>query len=231
MSGGEPKAETTKPVGSVGKTIANFTLKDTADKDWSLADAKDKKAIVLVFLGTECTISNAYLPRLAELHKTYADKGVAFVAINANNQDTVAKITGHAKEYKLPFPVLKDSANVVADKFGAQRTPEIFVLDAKGKVLYQGHVDDQFGIGYKRSGPTRNDLADALEETLAGREVSVAKTDVAGCPISRAIKPKETGTVTYGKQISRILQKNCQEIATALGQGRADAVRDLRGRG
>jgi len=215
LSGDAPKPEPPKPVGSVGKSIANFTLKDTADKDWSLADCKDKKAVVVIFVGTECTITNAYMPRLGELYKTYADKGVAFIAINANNQDTVAKIAGHAKEYKLPFPVLKDNANVVADKFGATRTPETFVLDAKGKIVYQGRVDDQFGIGFKRSGPTRNDLADAVETTLAGNEVAVPKTETAGCFIARVNKPKESGTVTFTKQVSRILQNNCQECHRA----------------
>jgi peroxiredoxin len=212
LVGGESKTETAKPASSVGKTIDNFSLKDAAtNEDWSLAGCKDQKAVVVVFLGTECTITNAYLPRLGELHKTYADKGVTFVGVNANNQDTVAKIAGHAKEHKLPFPVLKDTANVVADQFGARRTPEAFVLDAKGKVVYQGRIDDQFGVGYKRSAPTRNDLADALEALLKGDEIAVAKTDTAGCFIARATKPKETGTVTYSKEVSRVIQKNCQE--------------------
>ncbi len=211
LSGGESKPEKAKPAGSVGKTIANFTLKDFDGKPWSLADVANKKAVVVVFMGTECPINNAFMPRLAELHKSYADKDVVVVGINANNQDTATRVAGHAKENKLPFPVLKDTANVVADQFGAQRTPEAFVLDAKGKVVYQGRIDDQFGIGFRRAGPTRSDLADALEEFLAGRDVSVAKTDVAGCLIARATKPKETGTVTYTKQVSRILQKNCQE--------------------
>jgi hypothetical protein len=123
----------------------------------------------------------------------------------------VAKIAGHAQEHKLPFPVLKDPANVVADRFGAQRTPEAFVLGAKNKVVYQGRIDDQFGVGFKRSAPTHNDLAAALDAVLKGDEVSTAKTDPAGCIIARVSKPKETGAVTYCKEVSRIVQKNCQE--------------------
>ncbi len=192
------------------RKIDNFTLPDVDGKDWSLKAIKDKKAIVVVFIGLECPISNAYAPVLAELHKKYG-KDVQFVAINANALDTPAKIKGHAKEHHLEMPVLKDTANVVADKFGAKRTPEAFILSPDGDVLYQGRIDDQFGVGFKREGPTRRDLAEALDEVLAGKPVSKAKTDVAGCLIARAVKPKETGTITYTKHVARIMQKNCQE--------------------
>src|SRR5262249_50243585 len=191
------RADEKAPAQAAPRKVENFTLKDTDGKDWSLDALAKKKAVVVVFVGLECPISKAYLPVLNELHKKYADKDVQFLAINANALDTPAKITGHAKEFKIAFPVLKDTANVVADKFGAKRTPEAFVLSPAGAVLYQGRIDDQFGIGYKREGPTRRDLAEALDEVLAGKEVSKAKTDVAGCFIARALKPKETGTVTY----------------------------------
>ena len=195
---------------SAPRTIDNFTLQDVNGKEWSLNALKEKKAIVVVFIGIECPISNAYAPVLTELHKKYGND-VQFLAINSNALDTPAKIKGHAKEYNLDIPVLKDTANVVADKFAAKRTPEAFILSPKGEVLYQGRIDDQFGVRYKREGPTRRDLAEALDEVLAGKTVSKAKTDVAGCLISRAIKPKETGTITYTKHVSRIMQKNCQE--------------------
>ncbi len=108
--------------------------------------------------------------------------------------------------------MLKDVNNFVADQLGAKRTPEVFVLNPEGTILYQGRIDDQFGIGYSRAGkPSRRDLAQALDEVLAGKAVSVVKTDVAGCLIGRVTKPKTEGAVTYSKQVSRILQKNCQE--------------------
>jgi thiol-disulfide isomerase/thioredoxin/mono/diheme cytochrome c family protein len=195
------------------RQVGAFTLEDARDQTKvSLADLKDKKAIVVVFLGTECPVNNAFLPVLAELHKVYADKGVQFLGVNANQQDTAERVAEHARKNAVPFPVAKDPRNVVADKFGAKRTPEAFVLDPTGKVLYQGRIDDQFGIGYSRPGkPTRKDLACALDDVLAGKAVSVPTTPVAGCVIAREEAPKPEGAVTYNKQISRILQKNCQE--------------------
>src|SRR5262245_5688836 len=70
----DSKPATPKAQGSVGKTVKAFTLKDSSDKAWSLAAQKGKKAVVVLFLGTECPVNNLYMPRLAELHKTYSDK-------------------------------------------------------------------------------------------------------------------------------------------------------------
>jgi peroxiredoxin len=192
--------------------VADFTLTDVrTDKPVSLGDFKAKKAVVVVFIGTECPINNAYMPRLAELAKAYADKGVAFLAINSNCNDTPPQIAGHAKKYDLPFPVLRDPANVVADQFGAKRTPEAFLLDGSRHVVYQGRIDDQFGVGYKREAPTRRDLAEAIDEVLAGKPVSQRSTQAAGCFIARAVKAKADGSITFSKGVSRVLQKNCQE--------------------
>src|SRR5262245_10040850 len=104
------------------KAIADFNLKDIAGNVWSLSGVKDKKAVVAVFLGTQCPVNNAYLPRLTELAKQYEAKGVQFVAINANDHDSLQDIADHAKKHKLAFPVLRDESHVTTDKFGAQRT-------------------------------------------------------------------------------------------------------------
>ena len=200
------------PKSDPGRRVADFTLKDAAtDKPIPFGDFKTKKAVVVVFMGTECPINNAYMPVLAELAKTYANKGVQFLGVNSNSNDTPAQIAGHAQKNHLPFPVLRDPANVVADQFGAMRTPEAFVLDAEGRVLYQGRIDDQFGVAARRPAPTHRDLVDALDEVLAGKPVSVASTKVAGCYIARVIQPKSAGSITYARDVSRVLQKNCQE--------------------
>jgi peroxiredoxin/mono/diheme cytochrome c family protein len=204
---------TAEPAPTVGHKVAGFRLKDPRDQNTvALADLQKNKAIVVVFLGVECPLSNRYLPVLADLNKKYASKGIAFIGINANAQDGLERVAAHARQHALPFPIVKDAGNKVADQFGARRTPEAFVLDDSGKVLYRGRIDDQFGIGYARPGkPTRRDLALALEEVLAGKPVSVATTKAAGCLIGRVAKPKAEGAVSYAKQISRILQANCQE--------------------
>ncbi len=198
---------------AAGRKVDGFRLQDPRDQATvSLADFKDKKAVVLVFLGVECPVSNLYLPVLAELHKKYHGKGVAFLGINANSQDGLERVAAHARRHAIAFPVVKDAGNKLADQSGARRTPEAFVLDTGGSILYQGRIDDQFGIGYARPGkPTRRDLAAALDEVLAGKPVSLAATEATGCRISRVARPKADGKITYAHHVSRILQKNCQE--------------------
>src|SRR5262245_15528990 len=194
----------------VGYKVDDFTLEDTAGKTHKMKDYRDRKAIVVVFLGTQCPINNAFLPRLAELHRTYAGKGVQFLAINSNRNDTPQRVAEHAKENKVPFPVLKDRGNVVADNFRAERTPEAFVV-AGGKVVYRGRIDDQFGYRHRRDEPTTHELADALDDVLAGRPVRVAVTEAEGCLIARAVKTKNDGAVTFTKHVAPILLKNCQQ--------------------
>jgi peroxiredoxin len=199
------------PGESVGKAIADFTLRDTAGQEMALSAFKDKKTIVVVFLGTQCPINNYFMPRLNELHKEFADKGVQFLAINPNIQDTPQRIAEHAKKHKIAFPLLRDESNKTADNFGARRTPEAFVLDDKRVIRYQGRIDDQYGIDIQRPAPTRRDLAEAVNEVLAGKKVSVAATPVAGCLIGRVKKNRPEGDITYTKHIASILQNNCQE--------------------
>jgi peroxiredoxin len=199
------------PPSHLGKAIAGFELPDTRGQTVSLASFKDNKAVVVIFTGTQCPINNLYTQRLAELSKEYAPKGVQFVAINANRQDTRERLAEHANKYEIQFPVLKDEGNRVADQFGARRTPEVFVLDARHTICYQGRIDDQFGVGYKRPKPTRRDLALALDEVLAGKKVTEPTTPVAGCLISRVKDAKTDGSITFTKHVAPILQNRCQE--------------------
>ena len=147
LVGGSFRAGEPAPKAEPAKKAADFSLKDTADKPVSLGDFKDKKAVVVVFMGTECPVNNAYMPRLAELAKAYTDKGVQFLGVNANAQDSLAGLAGYARTHKLPFPLLKDADHALADRLGAERTPEAFVLDQRRTVRYRGRIDDQHSVG------------------------------------------------------------------------------------
>ena len=203
-------------VAPLGTRVADFTLnRPSADRPWSLSkETQNAKAVVIVFLGTQCPVSNAYVPTLAALHATYAPRGVVFVGINSNRQDDGPAIARHAREFAIPFAVLKDGDLVVADRLQAGRLCEAFVLDGSLTVRYRGRIDDQFGKGVKRSSATRNDLSEALAEVLAGKPVSRPVTEVVGCPIMRPAKARPAGAgrerVTYCRQVARILQANCQ---------------------
>lgn len=193
----------------VGRTIPDFALHDYRGAQHSLSDWQDKKALIVAFLGVECPLAKQYGPRLAELAAKYEPQGVALVGIDANQQDSLAEIAHYARECKLDFPILKDPGNSVADQFGAQRTPEIFILDTGRVVRYWGRIDDQFGVGYARSAPARNYAADALDDLLAGRPVREPAQEPVGCFIGRVARTPPTGQITYTRHIARILHQRC----------------------
>ncbi len=195
----------------LGMTVGDFSLPHHLGETRSLSDFQDKKIVVLAFLGTECPLAKLYGPRLAELSNRYASQGVQFLGINSNSQDSPTEIASYVRTHDLSFPVLKDLENKVADQVGAQRTPEIFVLDQNRVVRYHGRIDDQYGVGYQRGNAIRADLALALDQLLAGDDVAVAETEPVGCFIGRVRHVEPTGDVTFSNQIVRLLNRRCVE--------------------
>ena len=191
------------------KSSADFRLQDHRGAWHSLDEARDSKVVVLAFVGTECPLAEAYAPRLAEMARGFEKRGVAFFGVDANRQDGPVAIGRYADSHGIPFPILKDVGNELADRLGAERTPEVFVLDEARAVRYRGRIDDQFAIGVHRPSPTKRDLADAVEALLAGKPVASPRADAAGCKIGRASKSAGNGEVTYSKQVARILQDRC----------------------
>ncbi len=199
----------------LGTRLVDWALPRSTDgKAWSLAqDGREARLIVVLFLGTQCPVNNLTLPALTALHKKYSPQKVLFVAINSNSQDDRAAVASHAKEFQLPFVVLKDEGARVADRFAAQRTPEAFVLDETRTVRYRGRIDDRYDKGVQRAAATRHDLADAIDALLQQREIARPVTEAAGCPIARAprIKAAADSSLTYTRQVAPIIQKHCQD--------------------
>jgi peroxiredoxin len=195
----------------IGRPITELNLQDFRGKHWSLVDFKDRRVVVVAFLGVECPLAKLYAGRLQQLANDYRDRGVAVIGVNANRQDSITELAAFARQHAIEFPLLKDPGNIVADAFGARRTPEVFVLDAERKIRYHGRVDDQYGIGFVRDEPQRRDLQIAIDELLAGEAVSEPTTIAPGCYIGRAKQPLIGATVTYSNQIARILQARCVE--------------------
>lgn len=193
------------------KPIGDFRLPDFRGKNHALSDFAESEAVVVAFWGTECPLAKLYAPRLSQLQEEYGHRGVAFLAIFSNQQDSLEELGHFARKYEIDFPVLKDLGNVVADQFAAERTPEVFVLDRQRVIRYRGRVDDQYDVGITRPQPTRNDLTEALDELLAGKEVSVPTTLAPGCLIGRVKSVDESAAVTWSNQIAGIFQQRCQE--------------------
>ncbi len=181
----------------------------------SLPAKKPPQFTVLCFLGAECPLAKLYGPRLQSLADSYQADEVQFVGINSNRQDSPADVLAYVKNHAITFPVVKDYDNKAADFFQATRTPEVIVLDAKGSIRYRGRIDDQYEPGIARIKPHRNDLAIALGELLAGKALTIAETEPAGCFIGKIAKTKTPTEITYAREVSRILRTHCVECHRA----------------
>jgi peroxiredoxin len=118
---------------------------------------------------------------MENIFKEYSKKGIAFIGINSNKAESVDRMKEHAEENGLTFTILKDDKNIIADKFDASVTPEAYVLNSKFEVLYHGRIDNS----RNESEVVSKDLEKALDEILAGKEVSKKETKAFGCTIKR----------------------------------------------
>jgi peroxiredoxin len=201
-----------KAVGHVGSMVEDFSLLDYRGTEHTLSKAlADSDLVVLAFLGAECPLARLYGPRLEQLAEHFAGQRVSFLGVNSNRHDSLEEIELYVRRSGISFPLLKDSANKLADALAADRTPEVVVLDAERRIRYRGRIDDQYGVGFSRPAPTREDLKRALEELAAGEPVTIPQTTAVGCHIGRLLEPDSESAVTYGRQISRLLQRHCVE--------------------
>jgi mono/diheme cytochrome c family protein len=163
----------------IGKSFADPSLQPLL---------QDAKALVVAFSGADCPVSKQYKPKLDRWSRDYAQKGVRFFIVAADDK-------------------------VFVPLFAPERTTEAFLLDSKGVLRYRGALDDQYGIGYQRDLATKNYLADAIEAVLAGKPVPVAATQAPGCQIERAqgnsASAPATGKVTFHKDVEPIFAKRC----------------------
>ncbi len=166
---------------SIGDKFENFTLTDYEGNNHSLSDYTESKVIVIMFIATKCPVSNDYNSRMEEIFNEYKDKEVSFLGINSNKSEDVSEIENHAKDNGLTFTILKDDKNIIADKFEASYTPEIYVLSNNFELLYHGRIDNS----RRESVVSSSDLKNALDEILAGKEVSNPETKAFGCTIKR----------------------------------------------
>ncbi|MEZ6052777.1 MAG: redoxin domain-containing protein [Planctomycetaceae bacterium] len=195
----------------VGHPIDSFTLTDFHGQKRSLEDFGEAKVVVVAFLGTECPLARHYGRKLGRLSADYADRGVMFLGIDSNVQDSLTEVSAYASKYEIPFPILLDAQQKVADIFGAQRTPEVFVLDQNRVVRYRGRVDDQYGISIQKAEANQSELLAAIDAILDGNPVAISQTKPVGCLIGRQRAVEPHGEITYATHVADILNRRCVE--------------------
>jgi peroxiredoxin len=177
---GRPVADVPAPP-AIGTVIDDFKLADASGKEHSLKSLMGSKGTVILFVATKCPVSNGYNERMEKLAQDYKAKGINVIGINSNSTEPSAEVKSHAAAKGLTFPILKDEGNKIADRWGATRTPEAYVLDANMKLVYHGRIDNS----QKIEGITSNDLRDALDELAAGKAITKTGGAAFGCTIKR----------------------------------------------
>ena len=166
---------------SIGQPVADFKLPDVDGHEHSLASLKGKNGTVIIFLSAQCPVVRAYGERIEKLAEDYSARGVNVIGINSNVTESTNYIKRHISDNKFSFVVLRDKGSKVADMLGAERTPEVFFLDASNKLVYRGRIDNHINVAMVQS----NDLRNAIDATLAGKPVVKTEAAAFGCSIKR----------------------------------------------
>lgn len=164
-----------------GQEVQDFFLKDTAGKGHALSQYAGK-IVVLEFWSFKCPISLAYRDRMAALQEKYQGRGVVFLAIASNRNESPDEVARNAANLKMPYPVLLDTESMVAERFGATHTPSIFILDANRALCYRGAPDNNKTVGEAGRQAFAEEAIDAL---LSGKPVPHPQTREFGCAIRR----------------------------------------------
>jgi peroxiredoxin len=170
---------------SLGSEAPDFSLRATDGNTYSLKDFADVKVLVIFFTCNHCPYvigSDEVTRRSAE---KFGPQGVKFVGINSNSpntyeEDSFENMVKRMKQYEFPWLYLYDGTQDVARAYGALRTPHFYVFNEESKLVYTGR-----GVDNPRdtSKMTVNDLENALEELLAGKEITTPMTNPIGCNV------------------------------------------------
>jgi peroxiredoxin len=177
---------------SLGRTapLADTPMKSVDGSDVSIAKAAGKNGTLVIFMCNHCPWVKAWQTRIASIGNDAVTRGVGVIAVNSNDpaqfpEDDFDSMKGQAETLGLKFPYVVDATSDVGRAFGATRTPEAFLFDAKGKLVYHGTVDDN---ARNEQAVAKTWLRDAVTAVAGGRRVPVAETKAFGCGIKLRAK-------------------------------------------
>ncbi|MBL7711402.1 MAG: thioredoxin family protein [Chitinophagaceae bacterium] len=171
-----------------GSEVADFKLKNVDGKTVSLSSVNDAKGYIVVFTCNHCPYAKAYEDRIIALHQKYAGQGYPVIAINSNDpkvapDDSYSKMKERAKEKQFPFVYLYDDKQEIAKRFGAVRTPHVYLVQNSGNqkiVRYIGAIDNNWEDA---AAADQHYVAQAIDELNAGKPVAMQETKAIGCTI------------------------------------------------
>ncbi|HUA44240.1 MAG TPA: thioredoxin family protein [Solirubrobacteraceae bacterium] len=169
---------------SIGEVAPGFALPDTEGKRWSVAHYDGAPATVVVFTCNHCPYALAWHDRIAQVADDYAARGVRVLAVNPNDSDrypgdSLEAMRDRVSREQWTIPYLRDATQEVAREYGAKVTPDVFVLDAEGRLRYRGAPD----ADYDNPREQAEWLREALDAVLDGSILARPETKPVGCSI------------------------------------------------
>lgn len=168
----------------------NFTLANVeTGESWSLSDNQGKFTVI-VFESIHCPWNylrpdGGYERVLKPMAAKWKDKGVEFVAINSNKNESDADVKAYAEKVQLGYPILRDPGAKVADQFGAQTTPHVFVINKEGVLVYRGGIEQAPGRPSDCGQMQEQYLEPVLVALTEGKPLPYTETKSKGCGIKR----------------------------------------------
>lgn len=162
-------------------------MKDISGKEVSFNDAMSKNGLLVMFSCNTCPVVKKYQSRTLELAKIAKGKGIGVILLNSNEAtrgdgDSYDDMKEYGQDQGYHFNYVVDANSTMANAFGATRTPEVFLFDKTGKLVYHGAIDDNANGGDE---VTKKYASTAIEELVAGKEIATKQTKSVGCTIKR----------------------------------------------
>lgn len=169
------------------------------------------QGIVVVFLATDCPISNRYIPLLNEIAgKDRIKPPICVYGVISSPHVTRENALAHSEKFKPQFPVLFDASGELREQLKPTHTPHVFLLSHRGKILYDGAIDDRFAaINKAKMTPSRHYLKDAIQSLLKREKIGLSSTTPVGCPLEISTAESRDAPVSFNRDIAPILFAHC----------------------
>jgi len=169
---------------SVPQTVRSTSPENLDGKPVDPFASGSGRVVVLLFVRTDCPISNRYAPTIRKLHEKFQGKA-DFWLVYPDAGESASRIRTHVEQFHFAIPALRDVHRDLAKRAQATITPEAAVFDSAGKLVYHGRIDNWYeDFGRSRAAPTTHELDSAIRNTLEGKLVVPDHAHAVGCYIS-----------------------------------------------
>jgi peroxiredoxin len=166
--------------------LLKISLKDLKGSNFQLSSLIQSRATVVIFLSPECPICQGYSLTMKNLWEKFNQSNISFAGVIPGNDYSINEVDSFAKTYSIPFPIYFDEQKELTHYLKATVTPQCYVIDKNGNVLYSGKIDDYaVAPGIKKQRVTQNYLSDALTSILMNKKIETIETEPQGCFIEK----------------------------------------------